>query len=66
MTTETPESQQAAGDPGIRSSGVSGLDRFDAQAARFPAYIRGQRGLSENTLRVYQADLERLPPVSGI
>lgn len=58
MTTETPESQQAAGGAGIGPAGASSLDRFDAQAARFPAYIRGQRGLSENTLRVYQADLE--------
>ena len=58
MTNETPESQQAAGDPGIRPADSSSLDRYDVMATRFPAYIRGQRGLSENTLRIYQADLE--------
>lgn len=31
---------------------------FDACLERFPAYIRGQRGLSENTERVYVADLQ--------
>ena len=31
---------------------------FDAHLERFPAYLRGQRGLSENTERVYMADLQ--------
>ena len=31
---------------------------FDAYRDRFPLYIRGQRGLSENTERVYLADLQ--------
>ena len=31
---------------------------FDAFLERFPAYLRGQRGLSENTERVYMADLQ--------
>ena len=31
---------------------------FDAFVERFPAYLRGQRGLSENTERVYLADLQ--------
>ncbi len=31
---------------------------FDACRERFPAYLRGQRGLSENTERVYMADLQ--------
>lgn len=31
---------------------------FDACIERFPAFLRGQRGLSENTERVYLADLQ--------
>ena len=31
---------------------------LDAFVERFPAYLRGQRGLSENTERVYMADLQ--------
>ena len=31
---------------------------FEAHLERFPAYLRGQRGLSENTERVYVADLQ--------
>ncbi len=31
---------------------------FDAYVARFPFYLRGQRGLSENTERVYLDDLQ--------
>ena len=34
------------------------LARFDGLMSRFPGYVRGQRGLSENTLRVYLADLK--------
>jgi len=33
------------------------LVEFEDYLTRFPAYVRGQRGLSENTLRVYLADL---------
>ena len=33
---------------------------LDAFLERFPAYVRGQRGLSENTERVYLADLQAL------
>ena len=56
MTSENPEHQ--VGDPEVsEAAGGSSLDQFDALVTRFPAYIRGQRGLSENTLRVYQADL---------
>ena len=33
------------------------MDQFDALVATFPSYLRGQRGLSENTVRVYLADL---------
>ena len=31
---------------------------FDGYLERFPSYLRGQRGLSENTERVYLADLQ--------
>ncbi len=51
----------------VRPEGVAGtsepeqgsgeLARFDSLAARFPAYLRGQRGLSENTVRIYLDDL---------
>ena len=33
------------------------MARFDALARRYPAFLRGQRGLSENTVRVYLDDL---------
>ena len=33
------------------------MDQFDAMVAKFPSFLRGQRGLSENTVRVYLADL---------
>ena len=33
------------------------MDQFDALMAKFPSFLRGQRGLSENTVRVYLADL---------
>ena len=33
------------------------LQQYDALMDRFPTYLRGQRGLSQNTVRVYMADL---------
>ena len=33
------------------------MDHFDALLSRYAAYLRGQRGLSENTVRVYLTDL---------
>jgi len=33
------------------------MDQFDAMVAKFPSFLRGQRGLSENTVRIYLADL---------
>ena len=35
----------------------SGLAKFDQLIQRYPPYLRGQKGLSENTVRVYLADL---------
>ena len=34
------------------------LAEFDAYRERFPLFLRGQRGLSENTERVYMADIQ--------
>ena len=39
------------------SQANTGLERFDALVSRYPAFLWGQRGLSENTVRVYLADL---------
>ena len=36
---------------------ASCVGRFDQLLQRFPAYLRGQRGLSENTVRIYSSDL---------
>ena len=36
---------------------LEGLAQFDHYLEAFPRYLRGQRGLSENTERVYLADL---------
>ena len=33
------------------------VEEFDSYRERFPLYLRGQRGLSENTERVYMSDL---------
>lgn len=38
--------------------GLEGLSQFDHFLGSFPRYLRGQRGLSENTERVYLADLQ--------
>ena len=38
--------------------GLAGVDQFDHYLEAFPSYLRGQRGLSENTERVYLADLQ--------
>jgi site-specific recombinase XerD len=40
------------------SSDLHGVAHFDLFVGRYPAYLRAQRGLSENTLRVYLADLD--------
>ena len=39
------------------SAAAPEMGRFDALAQRYPAYLRGQRGLSENTVRIYLDDL---------
>ena len=33
------------------------LDQFDELIRRYPSFLRGQKGLTENTVRVYLADL---------
>ena len=42
----------------LEISGLGGLAQFDHYLEAFPRYLRGQRGLSENTERVYLADLQ--------
>ena len=42
----------------LENPGPVGLTQFDHFLEAFPRYIRGQRGLSENTERVYLADLQ--------
>ena len=42
----------------LTDSGQEGLAQFDHYLGSFPRYLRGQRGLSENTERVYLADLQ--------
>ena len=42
----------------LENAGHEGLTQFDQYLESFPRYIRGQRGLSENTERVYLADLQ--------
>ena len=44
----------------LDTTGLEGLAQFDHYLAAFPRYLRGQRGLSENTERVYMADLQSL------
>ena len=42
----------------LGNPGLEGLAQFDHYLEAFPRYLRGQRGLSENTERVYLADLQ--------
>ena len=42
----------------VDSSGHEGLTQIDRYLEAFPRYLRGQRGLSENTERVYLADMQ--------
>ncbi|MCH7736708.1 MAG: tyrosine recombinase [Chloroflexi bacterium] len=42
----------------LDKAGHEGLTQFDQYLEAFPRYLRGQRGLSENTERVYLADLQ--------
>ena len=42
----------------LDNAGLEGLAQFDRYLEAFPRYLRGQRGLSENTERVYLADLK--------
>ena len=51
MATNAAERQAAAVDV------PENLAEFDSYRERFPFYLRGQRGLSENTERVYMSDL---------
>lgn len=48
----------AVKDLSVEAVAPPGVAEFDAFVERFPAYLRGQRGLSENTERVYLADLQ--------
>ena len=41
----------------VENPGLEALAQFDHYLEAFPRYLRGQRGLSENTERVYLADL---------
>ena len=42
----------------LKNAGHEGLAQFDHFLEAFPRYLRGQRGLSENTERIYLADLQ--------
>ena len=42
----------------VIGSAQSALSQFDLYKEAFPRYLRGQRGLSENTEKVYMADLQ--------
>ena len=42
----------------VKNTGHEGLGQFDHFLEAFPRYLRGQRGLSENTERIYLADLQ--------
>ena len=52
MATRSAAGRAAAGDV------PENVAEFDALLERFPFFLRGQRGLSENTERVYVADLQ--------
>ncbi|PKB79354.1 MAG: hypothetical protein BZY88_13815, partial [SAR202 cluster bacterium Io17-Chloro-G9] len=52
-----PSDHKGIGDsPGVNAAG-EGTVQFDHFLERYPAYLRGQRSLSDNTLRVYLADI---------
>ena len=47
-----------AGEQTPESDAPANLAELDSYLERFPLYLRGQRGLSENTERVYLSDLQ--------
>ena len=53
------EDRSPAQDMGIATepSLASSLQQCDALIERYPSFLRGQRGLSQNTVRVYMADM---------
>ena len=57
MTLGTPKSWRRLA-TSLDTAGLEGLAQFDHYLEAFPRYLRGQRGLSENTERVYLADLQ--------
>ena len=42
----------------LDSPGLVGVAQFDHYLEAFPRYLRGQRGLAENTERIYLDDLQ--------
>ena len=52
---EHPPAEEIASEAGAAIP--DSIAEFDACRERFPYYLRGQRGLSENTERVYMSDL---------
>ena len=44
-------------DPQVDLGLAPEMVQFDALVERFPAFLRGQRGLAENTVRIYLSDL---------
>ena len=57
-SADTPLSAPAEAPASAPATEIPGnLAEFDACRERFPQYLRGQRGLSENTERVYMSDL---------
>jgi len=42
----------------LQDNGRKDLAQFDRYQEAYPRYLRGQRGLSENTARIYLADLQ--------
>ena len=56
MPGEGPSSTRR-NDSGADTTLTPGLRQFDALLGRYPVFLKGQRGLSENTVRVYLADL---------
>lgn len=54
----SPAVDSIHGESAPGSSVPGHIEEFDSCIERFPYYLRGQRGLSENTERVYLADLQ--------
>ena len=58
MSTQTAIADTAAATEAATTGAAATTDELAELVARYETYLRGQRGLSDNTVRVYRDDLD--------